>query len=800
MTLLQDLRFAVRSLRSHVGTAAFATLTLACGLAAAIAIYCVIDAVLLRALPYSQADRIVQIREVASDGHTMAMALPNYQDLVATIDRFDARTFYNSGDGIVGGAAQTVRAGVAYAGGDFFRAFNAVPQQGRLFGADEHARVAVIGHALWQGLLQGRVDVLGSALDVDGQHYTIVGVMPAGFAFPNETAVWVPLILDEAATSRSAHNFEALGRLRSRDDLAEARLAANALAGRLLQQYSGDIDARAFALTPLAEAIAAPVRSALLLLAAGTAFLLLIAITNATNLMLALHGSRSRELAVRAALGASGLRLARQLLLECLLITSLAAAIGMLLAALAVHLMLRVGGTHLPRLDEIHVSANDAALSLLAAVLIALAMSAAVLWNSQRRSSLAELRESGRGQSPGRSQLRTRAVLLVGQTTLTTLLLIGAALLGRSFLALLAIDPGFASDNAVDVQLSQPWQRDATVNARTAQRYRELMAAFAELPGVTLVGGVNALPLTQDGADGAFWDASVNDFSRPPPPSLGYAEFRVATADYFKAAGIPLRSGRSFDSRDRADGEHVAIVSEVTARATWGTRDPLGQRIQVGNMDGDLRPVTIIGVVADVHERSLEQVPKGAVYVDLDQRPAAAAQFDVIVRSSLTPSTLIDMLRGVLAQHATGIPYSLRALTEVRASALAQRRFSLVLFGAFALVAFVLAIGGLYGLMAFAVGQRTHEFALRQALGSSRGDIARLVLGSGLRIGVFGIALGVAAALAGAHAMQNLLYGVAATDVPVLAGVSALLLSTLVCACLLPAWRACAVAPREALA
>ncbi|HEY0233270.1 MAG TPA: ABC transporter permease, partial [Dokdonella sp.] len=627
MTLLQDLRFAVRSLRSHAGTAAFATLTLACGLAAAIAIYCVIDAVMLRALPYAQAERIVQVREANDKGHSMALALPNYRDLVAAMDRFDAHAFYNDGAGIVASQAQAIRAGIAYAGGDFFRVFGIAPAQGRHFGDDEHDRVAVIGHSLWQGLLHGRPDVLGSPLDVDGQRYTIVGVMPAGFAFPDDAAVWVPAEVDEAVTSRTAHNWAALARLRERDDLGQARLAAAALGQRLKQQYGSDIDASTFSLTPLAEAMAAPVRSALLLLAAGTAFLLLIAVTNATNLMLALNGSRARELAVRAALGASGLRLARQILLECLLIAALASSIGFVLAAAAIRLLLRFGA-QLPRAEEIHIGANDAALSLLAAVVIALLMSGAVVWNSHRRSALAELRESGRGQSPGRSQLRARSVLLVAQTALTTLLLVGAALLGRSFLALLAIDPGFAADHAVDVQLSQPAQRDPALAARTAQRYRELMTAFAELPGVTVVGGVNGLPLTEDGADGAFWDASVNDFSRPPPPSLGYAEFRVASADYFKAAGIPLRSGRGFDRRDHADGEPVALVSEAAARATWGTRDPIGQRIQVGNMDGDLRPVTVIGVVGDVHERSLERAPMGSVYVNLDQRPAAAAQFD----------------------------------------------------------------------------------------------------------------------------------------------------------------------------
>lgn len=797
MNVLQDFRFALRSLRARLGMAAFAVLTLATGMAAAIAIYCVIDAVLLRALPYAQPERLVQMREVADDGHTMALAYPNYTDLAASLGQLDASAFHASYPDIVQSGANATRTTIDVNGGDFFRVLGIAPQRGRTFGAGEHDKVAVIGHGLWQGLLHGRADVLGQPLVVGGVDYTIIGVMPAGFAFPQDTAAWIPF-LDNAGTSRSAHNFEALGRLHAASDLGQARLAANALATRLKARFGKDIDAVAFDLTPLGDAIAAPVRSALLLLAAGTAFLLLIAITNTINLLLAMNGARARELALRAALGASGGRLARQVLLESLLVAAAAAALGLVVAVAAIRMLVHAAGNSLPRIDEIRLDAGVVTLSLLAAVVVALIAGAAVLWSGRRQDPMTDLRESGRGQSPGRRHLRTRALLLVGQTALTTVLLVGAGLLGRSFVALLNVNPGFDADGAVSVQVSQPMTGDAAAAAATARRYDALMTAFAAVPGVDSVGGVSSLPLTASGADGGFWDGSVTNL-QSPPATIGYAEFRVASRDYFKAVGIPVLHGRSFDSRDRTDGDQVAMISAAAARAAWGERDPIGQRIQYGNMDGDMHPLTIIGVVGDVHEHRLDKSPSGTVYVDLDQRPVVAAEFSIVVRSALPNATLMPTLRNVLDRDAAGVPYSLHPLADVRADALADRRFSLLLLGAFAGVAFVLAIGGLYGLMAFVVGQREHEFALRQALGSSRRRIARLVLGNGLRIGASGIALGLAGALVGAHAARSQLYGVPASDPLTLAGVSLLLLATLLLACLLPARRACAVAPRDAL-
>jgi predicted permease len=798
-TFLQDFRFAARSLRAHFGTALFATLTLALGLGAALAIYAVIDAVLLRDLPFPNADRMVQIRELAEDGHAMNVAYANYTDVVANVDALDMAAFYGGGDGPIASGDTTTRAYSAFVGGDFFRTLGIAPELGRTFDRNEHDKVAVISHGLWQGMLHGRADVLGHVINVGGEQATIIGVMPAGFAFPDSAATWTPY-LDEQSPSRTAHNWSVIGRLHDADALASARLAASARGARLRRQFGTQTDAVAFDVTPLSEAIAAPVRSALLLLAAGTAFLLLIAITNATNLLLTLNTARSRELAVRAALGASTGGIARQIFSECALIAAAACAIGVAIATAAIRVLTHDGALHLPRASEIGIGAGGVVVATAASLAIAFVATGAVLWSQRRRSTIGELRESGRGQSPGRSHLRLRLALLIGQTALTTVLLVGAGLFGRSFLALLAIDPGFDTNSAMTISLSRPWSRDPAVAAETGRRYQTLIDALRAVPGVTAVGGTNALPLTGDGANGAFWDGSVTtiDPLHVPPP-LGYAEFRVASADYFKAAGIRLVAGRFFDDRDRAGGDHVAVISAEAARATWGNADPIGKRIQYSNMDLDTHPITIVGVVGDVRERRLDKAPSGAVYVNLAQRPLTAAEFTLVVRSTLPLATLAPTLRNLVDAQAADIPHALAPLAEVRAAALADRKLGLVLLGAFATVAFALAVGGLYGLMAFAVGQREHEFALRQALGATRERVARLVLGSGLAIGACGVAAGVALALAGSRLVGSQLYGVAATDPLTLAGVAVLLLGTILLACIVPARHACAIAPREAL-
>lgn len=796
--MIDSFKQALRGLAVQRGTTLFAVAILACGLGLCIAMVCVLDAVLLRQLPYPNAERIVQVQELTGEGHAINLTGPNALDLAQGVERFAATTWYGGGDAMVAVPERAIRVQSAVVGGDFFDVFGLAPVRGRTWSTDDGAMEAVIGYGLWQSLFAGRQDVLGRTLEVDGELRTVVGVMPSGFSFPEETAVWVPAMAHDIGTSRSAHNWRMLALLDDAEGLTVARAQAGALAQRLVAHYGDDMTARGFDFTPLAQAMAAPVRRALQVLGVGVVFLLLIAVSNAVNLLLAVRLARARDFALRAALGASMARMLRQCLTENVLIVGLAWLAGLGIAAVVVRVLTALAGNALPRVDEIALTPGVVLASAALAALIALALTLAVLPSLREAAPAMALREGGRGQSAGRATLRTRASLLVMQTALTTVLLVAAVLLGRSFLLLMAVDPGFEETGAASIRLSQPGSMDREVQQATARRYQQLADELAGLPGVAAVGGVNRLPLT-GGSNGAFWDHTVTDFDRPPPPQIGYAEFRVASAGYFAAAGIPLLEGRDFDGRDRPDGEHVALVSRQAARDAWGDESPIGKRIQVGNMDGDMRLVTVIGIVGDVREWRLEREAGGTIYVNLAQRPRVAAQFNLVVRSTLPLTRLMPMLRQRLEPHAAQLPYSLQPLAEVRAGAMAQRRFNLVLLGVFAGAALLLAGSGLYGLMAFSVGQRRSEFAIRQALGAQAGGIGWMVLRHGLLLAGVGLAVGVAAALSLSSLLRGLLFGVPASDAVSLLLVIGVLGAMALIASLLPAWRAARVPAMAAL-
>jgi len=611
--------------------------------------------------------------------------------------------------------------------------------------------------------------------------------------------VWFPRELFPAETSRTAHNWNAVARLAPGADLERLRADALALGERLKQQYGKDIDAAGFALTPLRDVLVGRVQNALWALSGGAAFLLLIAGVNTTNLFLALALSRRKESAVRTALGAPRLRLARQSVLESALLTAAAFVLALLFAQGCLQVLVGLAGDSLPRADEVGFDARVVGVMLALAAALALLLGLLPHW---RGSDANTLTEQGRATTLGHRGVRLRSALLIAQTALTVLLLVGAGLLGRSFLQLLRVDPGFRPQGAVALDLSLPQPADAAGARASAARYSELMRRFAALPGVREVGGVNALPLTDTGWNGAFWDAAVvpklDDLAHLPP-QLGYAEYRVASAGYFRAIGIPLQRGRLFDDRDGADAPHVALISAALARSVWPDRDPIGQKLQYGNMDGDMRPLTVIGIVGDVHDYGLDRDVRGTVYLDIAQRPKAASNFSVVVRGDAAPDALIAELRAELARSEPDLPVAFHTLPQLYASSLDNRRFSLSLFGLFAAVALGLALSGVYGLMAYAVGERRAEFSLRMALGSTQGRVLRFVLAQGLRLTLIGLALGCTAALAASRLLESLLFGVSVTDPLTYLGVAALLLVASLAACGVPAWRAARSDPRSSL-
>jgi predicted permease len=413
------------------------------------------------------------------------------------------------------------------------------------------------------------------------------------------------------------------------------------------------------------------------------------------------------------------------------------------------------------------------------------------------RAIAATLKEGGRSSSGGRATTRVRQGLVVAQGALTVVLLIAAGLLARSFMGLLQQDPGFEPNGALTVSLTLDDAGGVEGDARVIARLDSLISGLAAIPGVKAVGGSNGLPLSGDGSNGSFFDEHADFGGRPEP--LGYAEFRVASAGYLKAMGMSLLRGRDFQMTDRAGAPHVALVSRSLAESTWPGRDPIGQRLQFGNMDGHLEVLNVIGVVADVHERSIERADHGTVYVNYAQRPARARDFSIVVRAVGDPGAVSAAMRQVLANNAAELPVRFSSLAEVYRDSISRQRFSLNLFSVFAVVALLLAATGLYGLMACMVGQRSAEIAVRLALGSTPGRVLGLVLGQGIGLQMTALVVGLILALALTRLMSSLLFEVRSHDPVTFVGASLLLLVVTIGACWLPARRAASVAPRQVL-
>jgi predicted permease len=518
--------------------------------------------------------------------------------------------------------------------------------------------------------------------------------------------------------------------------------------------------------------------------------LLLIACANVANLMLAQVTARQKELAVRAALGATRLRLARQFITESMLLALIAGSLGVLLSFWGVSLLIGVDQKALPRMDEIGVDARALAFTLGLSFLVALILGLVPALRGSRTDLVANLKDAGRGQSASAASSRLRSLLVVSQVALTLVLLIGAGLLGKSFLRLLQIDPGFRIESAVAMDLSMASAENEKQNNQLARFNQQLLERIGQLPGVVAVGGVNSLPMTGTGSNGTF----LIDNN---PANTGYAEYRVASPGYFAAIGIPLMRGRLFEQSDTADSIHVAVISQSLARKVWPEEDPIGKRIQFGNMDGDKRLLNVVGIVGDVHEK-LDSDVRPTVYADSFQRPQLSS-VSIVARANIGTAPLISAMRSELRALNAELPASFRTLDQVFSSSLDDRRFNLILFGVFAAVALMLAITGIYGVMSYAVTQRTNEIGIRIALGAQASDVLKLVVGQGMVLAVIGLVMGLAGAFALTRLMSSLLFAVGTTDLTIFAGVSVLLASVALLACYVPALRATKVDPMVAL-
>jgi len=792
--MFQDVRYGMRMLRTKPGVALIAIITLSLGIGATTAIFSVVDAVLLRPLPFPEAERLVYLREVNASGGAMGVSEPDFADLEARSQSFVALGHVGGGNLVVTGGSEAVRTRVSYASRRIFEVLGVEPIAGRTFLLEETQypgpAAVLVSFGFWQRLLGGRADFSDVRLNVDGVSCTVVGVMPASFNFPAETEVWVTRSIEPPNTSRGAHSLGAIGRLRPGVRIEEARAELSAIAKQLLQTHGTAMDAVDFTLIPAQQYLTRNSRENLWLFAGAVAMLLLVACANVSNLLLARYITRQREFTVRAALGAGRWRLARQLVIENLEMTLLAAALGTLLARAGVALLLQLDQRNLPRVNVIAVDGRVLLFACGLAVLIAVALGLLPALRFARQNLQKGLNEAGRGQSAGG---RMRGALVALQISLTLVLLTGAGLLGRSFLRLWQIDPGFKTGSAVVMRLALPSTITPEEDEQLRRFYVQLLDRLGQLPGVTAVGGIASLPLTGPGASGTF--LIDNDPSR-----RGQAGYAPASTGYFAAMGIPLLRGRLFDRSDTVNSPHVAVISQSLAQRYWPHEDPLGQRIQFGNMDTDKRLLHVVGVVGDVrHALDAEAGPM--VYAYSLQRPQwwQVSSLSIIVRASNDPPALILAMRAAVAALRPDVPLSFRTLDQVFSSSLDQRRFILAIFGVFAAVALLIAAIGIYGVMAYTVTQRTHEIGIRLALGAQAGDVLKLFIGHGIKLALIGIVLGLAGAWALTRLMTTLLFSVSATDPLTFIVITLLLTGVTLLACYLPARKATRVDPMIAL-
>ncbi|MFY9574375.1 MAG: ABC transporter permease [Blastocatellia bacterium] len=790
----RDLRYALRLLRSRVGFTAAAVISLALGIGACTAIFSVVDGVLLRSLPYPDADCIVQLREVSEKGSPMPVTEPNYADIRARSHAFEALAQYSGSTTTVTGGREPVRVRAYGVSGDFFRVLGVQPAVGRLFLPEESKAggqpVAVVSYGFWQRLLAGKADLANTTLNAFDQSFEVVGVMPSGFSFPKDTEVWVPREVFPPQTSRTAHNWSVVGRLAAGVPIEQARADLSGLGRQLKQEYGKETDAADLALIPLQEYMVGRVRGSLLILLGAVGFLLLIACANVANLMLAQATARQKELAVRAALGATRFRLARQFITETVVLASIGGLLGALLSWWGVDFLIGLDQKALPRADEIGVDARVLGFTLGLSFIVAVTLGLVPAFRNSGTDLVTNLKEAGRGQSASVTSSRLRSLLVVSQVALTLVLLIGAGLLGKSFLRLLQIDPGFRIESAVAMDLSLASAENENQEKEIARFNQRLLERLSELPGVVSVGSVNSLPMTGTGSNGTF----LIDNN---PANTGYAEYRVASPGYFAAMGIPLLRGRHFERSDTPDSPHAAVISQSLARKMWPDEDPIGKRIQFGNMDGDKRLLNVVGIVGDVREK-LDSDVRPAVYANSFQRPQHSS-VSIIARASLGTAPLVKAMRSELHELNSQLPANFRTLEQVFSSSLDDRRFNLTLFGVFAAVALMLAITGIYGVMSYSVTQRTNEIGIRIALGAQAGDVLSMVIRQGMVLAVTGVGIGLLGALSLTRLMSSLLFAVSTTDLTIFAGVSVLLVSVALLACYVPARRAMKVDPITAL-
>jgi len=819
--LLQDTRYGARMLRKSPGLTAVAVLSLALGIGAISTIFSFVNGIMLRPLPYPDPERLVLLDETAfkRGSPSMGVSFPNFLDWREQSHSFEDIACYDTGGfaiagGGPGGGAEPEQLQGAFVNQGLFEILGIAPILGRTFTADEdqpdHDQVVILSYGLWQRRFGADPNVIGQTVLLNNRSRTVIGVMPKGFQFPEVAEAWGPLALNTKIYTRTDHGLESIARLKPGVTLDQAQAEMIRIASNIEQQNPVTNEGLSVSLTSLRTGLVGDYKKALLILLGVVGFVLLIACVNVANLLLARATARQKEIAIRAALGANRGRIFRQLLTESLLLGLISGVLGLMLALWGLDLLLAAIPIDIPFWMKFDLDGRVLGFTAACSVLTSFVFGTVPAIEASNPDLNETLKEGGRSASGG-GRHHLRSLLVVAEIAISLVLLVGAGLMMRSFMNLQRVDAGINPEGVLTMNIALPGGRYREPEKRITF-FSQLLERIRTIPGVQSAGTNSGLPLA-----GSNWGRSLTVEGFPvlsvgEAPAINHC---VISSGYFHAMGIPLLKGRDFDERDTRDapkvpqltvhGESmpssssgVTIIDERLAREYWPDADPIGKRIRFGPPEDNEPWHTIVGVVGEVKHQRLDASTRKSVYLPFARMPIGGSS--LAIRTSGRPESLIAAVRSQVRELDPDLPITrVMPMTEVVARSVWQPRLYTALFGVFAGVALILATVGIYGVMSYAVTQRTREIGLRMALGAQRHDVLKLVVGQGVLLATIGVGVGLAAALALTRLMSSLLFGVTATDPITFAAVSVLLAGVALGACFIPARRAAKVDPMVAL-
>lgn len=799
-TIFKDIRYGIRGLARHPGFTAVAVITLALGIGANTAIFSVVNAVLLRPLPFNDPERIVWVWDTQPQLATAPTSLPDFLGWKEQNRSFAHLAAFQSGTIFIDAGDGTTDSRVGLVTPELFSVFQVSPILGRTFTNEEtlpgRFRVAVLSHSIWQNRFASDPNVLSRTIQLNGATYKIIGVMPAGFSYPDRAQLWRPLPIDPAKLDPGPHYLNVVGRLKPGVTLAQAQADMSPIAARLSEQNRAKNAGHGVKLESLTNVVVGDIGLALYVLLGAVGFVLLIACANLANLMLARVGARQKEIAVRTALGASRLRIVRQLLIESIMLALGGGVVGLLLALWAVSWVVSLGADTIPRVHEISVDPRVAGFTLLVSVVTGVLFGLAPALQVSRPDLTDALKESGRGTA-GHRRNRLRNALVVSEVALSLVLLVGAGLMIRSFAKLNDVDPGFKPAKVLTLGvalLPTKYPEDEQV----AQMFSQILESAANTPGVLSAGAISDLPATGSNTSDSFTIEGRPPIAKEAEPST---EYHVVTPRYFESMGIPLLSGRDIAQTDTRQSPNVVVINDVFARRHFAGENPLGHRLRLQGQERD--PLLIVGVIGNVRNIALDEQPTPEVYVPFLQDPLSTTYpraMTIVARTKSDPGAIAGSLRAALTSVDKSLPvYALKPMTEHLRDSLARRRFNLILLTVFSCVALALAAVGIYGVISYGVTQRTHEMGIRMALGAKPRDVLTLVLRQSMMLALAGVGIGLLASLALTRLMKGLLFSVSVTDPMTFVAIALLMTLIALLACLIPARRATKVDPLVAL-